>query len=82
MTIFDKYPITKLTKNETDFMIDIMIQLPTTILNQKSVSENRKIDGKLKDNTEEISKDFNDNEIERDNELMEFNKSFRVIEVL
>lgn len=82
MVSFENHSISKLSTEETNFMTDIIRELPTTIIEKKSTWENRINERKLKDEQEKNIKELDDEEIEKSDELMELNKSFKIIEVL
>lgn len=82
ITIFDDYKITMLSNEDTKFINDLIKKLPESILSNKSVSENRKIEQKVKDKHENTYKELTDNEIEENKEITDLSKAFKVIEVL
>lgn len=83
MMTFEKKKVTELTKNDTDFMNGLLKELPDSIMSSQSVSEYRKEKNKLHDlNDEHYRENDFESKIEWNSELIEFNKSFKVIEVL
>ncbi|TGL04059.1 TIR domain-containing protein [Leptospira bouyouniensis] len=75
---FDKIKPAKLLKSETDFMIQLIHELPKSILSEKSTEENRKIERKIEENANEpFSDNLNESPI-----LREFSKSLKIMEVL
>ncbi len=82
ITIFDNYKVNLLSNDDTCFLNNLVNELPESILSNKSISENRKEEQKSKDNSNKNYKEFTDNEIEEDKDLLELSKAFKVIEVL
>lgn len=82
MVSFENHSISELSTKETNFMTDIIRELPTTIIEKKSTWEKRINERKIKDEQEKNLKELDNEEIEKSDELMELNKSFKIIEVL
>lgn len=82
ITIFDNYKVNLLSNEDTDFLNTLVNELPESILNNKSISENRKNEQRVKDNHNKNYKELTDSEIEEDKELLELSKAFKIIEVL
>lgn len=84
MTSFDWQPETRLTTEETRFMTQLISELPKSILSEKSIWENRLDERKRMDDFESTNSKT-DLEIDDDKNsmnLLEINKSFKIIEVL
>ncbi len=82
MVSFDSMALAKLTTEETQFMNRLMLELPTSILNEKSIEENKSDE---REEIDEDKKEDNDENLEKNEEfleLIEIKKSFKIIEVL
>lgn len=83
MCSFDTEPSSKLTKSETDFMSDLIGELPRKILSNKTVEENREKSREIKESADKEDAEIESKEGLDDNarakELME---ALRIIEVL
>ncbi|MDI7208810.1 hypothetical protein QMN03_18290, partial [Leptospira santarosai] len=78
LTTFDKIEPAKLLKTETDFMGNLITELPIKILSDKTTEENRKIERNYKEMTKEPEEDtFKGNPI-----LEELHKALKLMEVL
>lgn len=82
ITTFFDYKITLLSNEDTCFLNNLIKELPHSILNNKSISDNRKLEQKVKDENEKNYKELTDSEIEENKEIIELTKAFKIIEVL
>lgn len=84
MISFDSLSPAKLTSEETQFVSCLMLELPKSILSTKTVSENitnqhKELDSIEKEKSEELEQIEKNENI---HELVEINKSLKIIEVL
>jgi nucleoside phosphorylase len=80
---FDKLPVAQLTTHETQFMNNLIAELPQSIISDKGIANNRAIQRERKD----ISDDhINSEEIKQDPEvnltILELKKGMKLIEIL
>jgi len=80
MCSFDKQKTATLTKDETSFMDSLISEMPDKIVNKKSISENRMEERKKHD--EISSEDETRDKDEKNAELIDIQKAFKIIEVL
>ena len=83
MCSFDKQSASTLVKEETIFMDSLILEIPDKIINKNSIEDNRKDIRKREDNrTIEDKISNNENIDESNNELIEIQRAFKIIDVL
>lgn len=79
MCLFDSVQPAQLTKEETQFMTDLVATLPKNIISDRSIEENRRKERSLE---EELVDDDDDKADEADIKLAELYKGLRILDIL
>jgi hypothetical protein len=76
---FEEYKSSKLTRDETEFMDDLLLSLPREIVGDSNIEKNRKDE---RSKLDQYSSDDENVDVEEDEELIKIDKAMKIMEVL